>query len=331
LSIALPIGLPARSTLTAEGIEVLTTDELHRRADRPLRICLVNLMPNKIVTETQICRLLGATPIPVALTLCLPDSYRSKTTPASHVASFYRPWSQIRDEQFDGLIVTGAPIETLPFEDVTYWPDLLAILDDARARIASSLYICWAAQAALYHFRAVPKHPLPAKISGVYRQRVADADSRLLKGFGEQFPVPVSRYTEVRASDLPAQAGVSVLADSSDAGLCLVEDRDNRAVCMFNHLEYDAETLREEFLRDRLAGKPVGIPANYFPANDPARSAVNVWRPLAYLLFGNWLGEIQRTARPHTIDEPRIAWSPAASRAARSDVDDYFSPANRRA
>ena len=331
MSIALPIGLPARSTLTAEGIEVLTTDELHRRADRPLRICLVNLMPNKIVTETQICRLLGATPIPVALTLCLPDSYRSKTTPASHVASFYRPWSQIRDEQFDGLIVTGAPIETLPFEDVTYWPDLLAILDDARARIASSLYICWAAQAALYHFRAVPKHPLPAKISGVYRQRVADADSRLLKGFGEQFPVPVSRYTEVRAGDLPAQAGLSVLADSPDAGLCLIEDRDNRAVCMFNHLEYDAETLREEFLRDRLAGKPVGIPTNYFPGDDPARSAVNVWRPLAYLLFGNWLGGIQRTVRPHTIDEPLIAWTPAAPRAARSDINDYFPPANRRA
>ncbi len=308
MSIALPIGLPARATLAAEGVEVLTGDELHRRGGRPLRICLVNLMPNKIVTETQICRLLGATSIPVALTLCVPDSYRSKTTPASHIASFYRPWSQIRDERFDGLVVTGAPVETLPFEDVTYWPDLLAILDWAKSRIPSSLYICWAAQAALYHFHAVPKHRLPAKISGVFRQRVANADSRLLRGFGAGFPVPVSRYTEVRAGDLPAQAGLTVLADSPDAGLCLVEDRENRALCMFNHLEYDAETLRVEFIRDRLAGKPVGVPANYFPDDDPTRPAVNVWRPLAHLLFGNWLGEIQRTAWPCVIDEPPIQW-----------------------
>lgn len=309
MSIALPIGLPARATLAAEGVEVLTGDELHRRGGRPLRICLVNLMPNKIATETQICRLLGATPIPVALTLCLPDSYRSKTMPASHIAAFYRPWSQIRDEHFDGLVVTGAPVETLPFADVTYWPDLLAILDWAKSRITSSLYICWAAQAALHHFHAVPKHPLAAKISGVFRQRVANADSRLLRGFGEEFPAPVSRHTEVRAGDLPAQAGLTVLADSPGAGLCLIEDRENRAVCMFNHLEYDAETLREEFHRDRLAGKPVGVPSNYFPDDDPARAAANVWRPAAHLLFGNWLGEIQRPAWPQAVDEPLIPWA----------------------
>jgi len=330
LSIALPIGLPARSILAAEGVEVLSPDELHRRGGRPLRICLVNLMPSKIVTETQICRLLGATPLPVALTLCLPDSYRSKTTPASHLASFYRPWSQLRDERFDGLVVTGAPIETLPFEDVTYWPDLLAILDWAKSRITSSLYICWAAQAALHHFHAVPKHELPAKISGVFRQRVANADARLLRGFGAEFPVPVSRYTEVRAGDLPA--GLTVLADSPDTGLCLIEDRENRAVYMFNHLEYDAETLREEFLRDRLAGRPVGIPSNYFPDDDPARPAMNVWRLPAYLLFGNWLDEIQRTARRGVLGEPpgRTACMSAsqpqplpisAARRARSSAD----------
>ncbi len=326
MSIALPIGLPARPTLTAEGVEVLTGDELHRRGGRPLRICFVNLMPNKIVTETQICRLLGATPIPVALTLCLPDSYRSKTTPASHIASFYRPWSQIRDERFDGLVVTGAPIETLPFEDVTYWSDLLAILDWAKSRITSSLYICWAAQAALHHFHAVPKHQLPTKISGVFPQRVASADSPLLRGFGAEFPAPVSRYTEVRAGDLPAQAGLTVLADSPDAGLCLIEDRDNRAVYMFNHLEYDAGTLREEFLRDRLAGKPVSVPSNYFPNDDPARSALNVWRPPAYLLFGNWLGEIQRTAWPPVVVEPLIQWASAAPGAARPDINGYSDP-----
>jgi homoserine O-succinyltransferase len=323
LSIALPIGLPARSILAAEGVEVLTGDELHRRGGGPLRICLVNLMPTKIVTETQLCRLLGATAIPVALTLCLPDSYRSKTTPASHLASFYRPWSAVRDQHFDGLVVTGAPIETLPFEEVTYWSDLLAIFDWAKSRITSSLYICWAAQAALYRFHGVPKHPLPAKISGVYRQRVANAESRILKGFGAAFPVPVSRYTEVRADDLPAPAGLTVLADSAETGLCLIEDRKNRALCMFNHLEYDAETLRNEFLRDRLAGKPAAVPANYFPDDDPARAAANVWRPAAHLLFGNWLGEIQRTAWPQTVDEPHMQWAQTALRAARPGLNDY--------
>lgn len=297
MPIALPIGLPAGQALAAEGIEVATGDELRRRGGHPLRICLVNLMPNKIATETQICRLLGASSIPVAVTLCVPDSYRSKGTPAGHIAAFYRRWSEIRDQCFDGLVVTGAPIETLPFEEVTYWRDLLVMLDWARARVASSLYICWAAQAALHHFHAVPKHPLPAKLSGVFRQRVASVATPLLDGFGAEFQVPVSRYTEVRGADLPPRAGLTVLAESPETGLCLIEDRDNRAVHMFNHLEYDAETLGQEFLRDRRAGKDIRIPSNYFPDDDPARPAVNVWRPFGHLLFGNWLGEIARTTR----------------------------------
>ncbi len=179
---------------------MLTKDELRRRPGRPLRICLVNLMPNKIVTEAQFCRLLGGTSIDVDATLCVPDSYQSKTTPASHLAAFYQPWSAIRHEAFDGLIVTGAPIETLPFEAVTYWSNLRAIFDWAKANIANSLYICWAAQAALQHFHAVPKHPLRTKLSGIYPHRASRSDSDLLKGFGESFPVPVSRHTEVRAA-----------------------------------------------------------------------------------------------------------------------------------
>jgi homoserine O-succinyltransferase len=293
LPISLPNGLPARKALAAEGVDVLTGDELHRGSGRPLRICLVNLMPKKIATETQICRLLGATTIPVAVTLCVPDSYRSRSTPESHINAFYRRWNQIRDQRFDGLVMTGAPIETLPFEDVDYWTDLCAMLDWAKSHIVSSLYICWAAQAALHHFHGVPKHLRAAKLSGVFRQCVANAGSPLLRGFGHEFPVPVSRYTEVRAADLPA--GLNVLADSTATGLCLIEDHANRATCMFNHLEYDTETLRDEFLRDRLAGKQPAIPANYFPNDDPARPAVNVWRPSAHLLFSNWLTEIERT------------------------------------
>jgi homoserine O-succinyltransferase len=304
VSIVLPLGLPARETLTAEGVDVLTKDDLHGRAGRPLRICLINLMPKKVATETQFARLLGAASIPVELTLCLPDSYRTKSTPAAHLAAFYRPWSEIRRESFDGLVVTGAPIETLPFEQVTYWPELCAIYDWAKAQIGHSLYICWAAQGALNHFRAVPKHPMPAKLSGVYQHRVASAGSYLLKGIADAFPVPVSRHTEVRAADLPASAGLTVLAQSPDAGLCLVEDRENRAVYMFNHLEYDTGTLRDEFLRDRGAGLPAAIPVNYFPGDDPGCAPVNAWRPAAHLLFGNWLEEIQRAEHAHTTDRP---------------------------
>ena len=293
MPISLPNGLPAASALAAEGVAVVSGAALRNGGTRPLRICLVNLMPKKIATETQICRLLGATAIPVEVTLCVPDSYQSRSTPESHIAAFYRRWSQIRGEHFDGMVMTGAPIETLPFEAVDYWTDLCAMLEWARARVSASFYICWAAQAALYHFHGVPKHERAAKLSGVYRQRVMRADVRLFQGFGDDFPVPVSRYTEVRAADLPAT--VTVLAAGAETGLCLVEDRANRAICMFNHLEYDTETLRDEFLRDRLAGKQPAIPANYFPDDDPTRPTVNVWRPWAHLLFGNWLSAIERT------------------------------------
>ena len=315
MPISLPTGLPAAKALAAEGVEILSADELHSRGTRPLRICLVNLMPGKIATETQICRLLGATPFPVAVTLCVPDSYRSKSTPESHLAAFYRRWSQIRSERFDGLVVTGAPIETLPFEEVSYWSDLTAMLDWARSHIPGSLYICWAAQSALYHFHGVPKHPLRAKLSGVFRQRVARMESRFLRGFGAEFPVPVSRYTEVRAADLAALEGLTVLADSEDTGLCLVEDRDNRAVYMFNHFEYDADTLREEFLRDRRAGKPIEVPSNYFPNNDPMRPPANVWRPMATQFFANWLDEIRRMTWTQQSDR-RVALAPVTGRRA---------------
>ena len=302
MPISLPNGLPAAAALAAEGVTVAGSAALHRGGTRPLRICLVNLMPKKTATETQICRLLGATAVPVEVTLCVPDSYQSRSA-QGHIDAFYRRWSQVRGEHFDGLMMTGAPIETLPFEAVDYWMDLCAMFEWARARVAAGFYICWAAQAALYHFRGVPKHERAAKLSGVYRQRLARADSGLLKGFGDEFPVPVSRYTEVRAADLPA--GVTVLAQSAETGLCLVEDRANRATCMFNHLEYDTETLRDEFHRDRVAGKQPAIPANYFLDGDPTRPAANVWRPWAHLLFGNWLTEIARgSARNDPVTHP---------------------------
>jgi homoserine O-succinyltransferase len=312
MSIALPVGLPARQILLDEGVEVLTGDELHRRVHRPLRLCLINLMPNKIVTEVQIARLLGVTSIPVELTLCVPDSYRSNTTPADHLATFYQPWSRVRDQPFDGVVVTGAPVETLPFEEVTYWSDLRAIFDWARSLSIHGFYICWAAQAALYHFHGVSKRQLPEKMFGVFHHHLTNAASHLLRGFGKEFPAPVSRHTEVCLADLPSQAQLKVLAVSPEAGVCLIEDRSSRAVYMFNHLEYDTRTLGDEFLRDRQAGKSARIPCNYFPENDPQRAPVNIWRPYGNLLVANWLGEIQRTASPCVSDEPLIQWELAS-------------------
>src|SRR5260221_4428513 len=224
MSIALPAELPARQILLAEGGDVVAHDGLSAWGRRPLRPCLVNRMPNKPVTETQIARLVGSSPIPVDLTLCLPDGYRSKSLPEPHRA-FYRPWSDIRHEAFDGLIVTGAPIEALAFEEVDYWSGLCAILDWARARSIAGLYICWAAQAALYRYHGVCKRSLPQKMFGVYRQRVTGQDQRLLTGFGEEFPLPVSRHTEVSVGDLPVGAGLCVLAASTESGLCLVDKR----------------------------------------------------------------------------------------------------------
>jgi homoserine O-succinyltransferase len=290
MPIRLPHGLPARRVLESEGIEVFSGNW----SPRPLRIALVNLMPQKRVTEAQLARLLGGTLFPVDLTLVVPDGYRPKTTPGPHLSAFYQPWSRVRALAFDGLVVTGAPVETLPFEAVTYWDVLADIFDWAEDAVARSLYICWAAQAALYHYHGVPKHTLSDKAFGVFPHRVRASDATLLRGFDEGFPVPVSRHTEVRAVDLPREAGLAVLAESEEAGLCLIEEPARGADYMFNHLEYDTGTLAQEYARDRAASRPVGLPRNYFPGNDPAKAPVNGWRFYGQLFFRNWLSEIQR-------------------------------------
>jgi len=321
LPISLPAGLPAGKTLRAEGLDVLDENDLRSWGRRPLRVCLVNLMPNKPATEVQIARLLAATPVPVELSLCLPDGYSPKSTAPEHLLH-YRPWSVLRHEGIDALIVTGAPIEELAFEQVTYWPGLCAILDWARAHPVSSLYICWAAQAALYRYHSVAKHLLPEKLFGVFGQHVVNARSPLMRGFSETFPVPVSRHTEVREAELPADAALGVLAASDESGLCLVEDQRNRAVFMFNHLEYEAGTLRDEFLRDRQAARSIAVPRNYFPADDPCRQPANVWRSHGQLLFANWLAEICRSARPRVTDEPQIQWTLSLPRSTGTQLGD---------
>jgi homoserine O-succinyltransferase len=308
MSILLHPDLPASRSLAAEGVSVAAPPSGPAADTAPLRIALVNLMPNKILTETQFARVLAVTPLPVELTLVLPDSYRPTHVTADHLDAFYRRFSDIAAERFDGVIVTGAPIETLPFEEVSYWPELRRIFDWARQTARSTFAVCWAGQAALQHFHGVPKHPLSEKKFGVYSHRVLRPDSPLLRGLGSEFLTPVSRHTEVRSEDIPRHAGIELLADSPEAGLCLAADPHLRLICMFNHLEYDAGTLRDEYVRDLRQGRPIKLPANYFPGDDPQATPEARWADAASRLFGNWLEELHRSRTPQERGS-RLTWT----------------------
>lgn len=293
--IRIPDQLPAARTLEAEGVVVMREADAVRQDIRPLRIGLLNLMPDKIRTETQIARLIGATPLQVELTLVRITGHTPRNTAADHMATFYRAWEDVRSERFDGFIVTGAPVEHLPFAEVSYWDELRDILDWTQTHVHHSLTICWAAQAALHHLHGMPKHDLPAKAFGVFRHDNRAPGSPYLRGFPDDIPVPVSRWSEVRHDDIPAESGLEILLDSDETGLCLLNDPRHRMLHMFNHLEYDTQTLANEYFRDAAGGAPVPLPANYFPEGDPARPPENRWRGLAHLLFANWINQIYQT------------------------------------
>lgn len=295
MPIKIPDTLPARAALEAEGVLLMRETDAARQDIRPLRIGLLNLMPDKPKTETQFARLLGATPLQVELSLVQLASHTSRNTPAEHLAAFYRTWVEVAEERFDGFIITGAPVETLPFEQVGYWDELRRILDWTQAHVHSCLTVCWSAQAALRHFHGVGKHVLEEKLSGVYTHRLAAPGSAYLRGMSDEVDIPVSRWTEVRAADLPAEAGLNVLLESPEAGLGLIEDPAHRTLHMFNHLEYDASTLAEEFTRDRAKNPATPAPAYYFPEGDTGRAPKNRWRSDAHLLFGNWINQIYQT------------------------------------
>ena len=295
MPIRIPNDLPARQTLTAEGVMVMTEASAARQDIRPLHIGLLNLMPNKIKTETQFARLIGATPLQVELTLVKITSHTPKNTPAEHMLAFYEDWEDVKGRKFDGFIVTGAPVELLEFEDVNYWDELSRIYDWTQTNVHSTFNICWGAQAALHHFHGVPKHTLPKKQFGVYRHRNLKPHSPYLRGFSDDFSVPVSRWTENHRADLPAGKGLEILMESDEAGLCLINDPQKRSLYMFNHIEYDTTSLADEYWRDRTAGKPIELPANYFPKNDPELPPENRWRSHAHLLFGNWINEVYQT------------------------------------
>jgi homoserine O-succinyltransferase/O-acetyltransferase len=295
MPIKIPDDLPARATLAAAGVMVMREADAVRQDIRPMRIGLLNLMPNKIRTETQIARLLGATPLQVELTLVKMTNHVARNTPSEHIISFYHDWQDIRGQRFDGFIVTGAPVETMPFEEVTYWDELRRVFDWTQTHVHSSFNICWGAQAAVHHFHGMPKYALAEKAFGVYRHRNLSPASPYLRGFSDDFSIPVSRWTEVRRDDIPADSGMSVLMESDEAGLCLLDDPARRSLHMFNHIEYDSSSLSEEYFRDRHAGKAIATPRHYFPNDDPARPPENRWRSQAHLLFGNWINQLYQT------------------------------------
>ena len=305
MPIKVPGNLPAQATLEDEGILLITEGAAVRQDVRPLEIALLNLMPEKIKTETQISRLLGATPLQIELTLLTTSSYAPKNTSAEHMLAFYQPWEAVRDRKFDGLIVTGAPIETLPFQDVVYWRELTQILDWSLSHVQETYNICWGAQAALQHFHGVPKYELPQKMFGVFPHHVRGGRDTLLRGFNDVIPVPVSRHTEVRREDLPSQSGLEVLLESDESGLCLIRDDAQRQTYMFNHLEYDTRTLADEYNRDVATGAEIHLPAHYFPENDPAQDPTNNWRAHGSLLVCNWVYNLYQSTSFELVDIPQ--------------------------
>jgi len=295
MPIKIPDQLPAFQTLIQEGVSVMTDSVAIRQDIRPLQIGLLNLMPNKIKTEIQIARLVGATPLQVELTLVRIGGHKSKNTPEEHLLSFYKTWDEIKDRKFDGFIITGAPVEMLEYEDVTYWDELTRIFDWTTTNVHSSFFICWGAMAAAWHFHRVPKHTLPKKAFGVYRHRNNAPTSPYLAGFSDDFAIPVSRWTEVRSADIPAGSGLELLMESDVTGPCMLAEKTGNRLYMFNHIEYDSTSLKEEYDRDVAAGTPIDVPHEYYPGNDPTQPPLNRWRSHAHLLFGNWINQVYQT------------------------------------
>lgn len=289
MPIKIPNELPAVKTLAEENIFVMTETRAITQDIRPLKIIVLNLMPKKITTETQLSRILGNTPLQIELELVRTATHVSQHVPEEHMLAFYKTFDDIRDGYYDGMIITGAPVEHLPFEEVDYWDELLEIMAFAQRRVYSTLYICWAAQAALYHFYGIPKHPLPAKVSGVFEHGILHPECRLFRGFDDTFPAPHSRHTEVRAADAAAVPELRLLARSEEAGLALLERRDHSQVFMTGHLEYDRDTLDAEYRRDRDRGLDPQIPQHYYPGDNPDNVPHMYWRAHAHLFYSNWL------------------------------------------
>jgi homoserine O-succinyltransferase len=302
MPIKIPDTLPAFDALVKEGVRVMTETVAIRQDIRPLQIGLLNLMPNKIKTELQMTRLLGASPLQIDLSLVRIGNHKAKNTAEDHLLTFYQTWETAKDRKFDGFIITGTPVETIPYEDVTYWQEMQQILNWTQTNVHSTMNVCWGAMAALYHFHGVPKHQLSEKAFGVYPQQIMKPSSPYLNGFSDDFSLPISRWATIKADDVAARPELTLLAHSEEKGVCLAEDPRYRRLYVLDHLEYDASSLADEYFRDIQANVPIKLPVNYFPNNDTSLTPPNRWRPHAHLLLSNWINEIYQTT-PFDINE----------------------------
>ncbi len=295
MPIRIPNDLPAKKILLDEGIAVMDSTRAERQDIRPLQIGLLNLMPNKQRTETQFARLVGATPLQINLTLVRISDHTSKNTPEAYLKSFYQRWEDVKSQKFDGFIITGAPIAHLPFEEVRYWPEMIEIMDWTQSNVHSTMFICWGAQAALYHFHKVERKKRTKKAVGVFRHQVCSKNSPYLHGFSDDLAIPVSRSNDIDINSLPKNTGLKVLIDSNEVGLCMLDDPRHRALHMLNHLEYDNKSLDDEFRRDKKAGLNPEPPLFYYPDDNPDKEPQNRWRSHGFLLFQNWINQIYQT------------------------------------
>ncbi len=300
MPIRIPDDLPARKTLEEEGVNVMDSSRAARQDIRPLEFGLLNLMPNKERTETQFARLIGATPLQINLSLVRVTDHQSKNTPEDYLNTFYQTWEEVKERKFDGFIVTGAPIANMPFEEVRYWPEMLEIMEWTRTNVHHTMFICWGAQAALHHFHGARRYRMDKKAFGVFRHKVTGPRSPFLRGMSDSPMIPVSRYNDIDRQSLGDE--LEVLIDNDQIGLCMLGDRNERAVYFLNHLEYDNRSLADEYERDIAAGLDTPPPENLFPNGDTSAVPENRWRSHAHLLFQNWINQIYQTT-PFELDK----------------------------
>jgi len=301
MPIRIPDNLPAGDILNSENIFVMFEDRAYHQDIRPLKIAILNIMPTKITTETQLLRLLGNTPLQIEPVLLYPASHMSKNTPEEHLAAFYKTFDEIRDEHFDGLVITGAPVEQMPFEQVNYWEELTQIMEWSLTNVYSTLHICWGAQAGLYYHYGIQKHDIPNKVFGVFPHTKNKEHVKLLRGFDDIFYVPHSRHTEVRRQDIIKIDELEILSESEESGVYIVASKDGRHIFATGHAEYDPLTLKAEYERDVCRGLDIEIPKNYFPNEDPKCEPIVRWRGHGNLLYLNWLNYYVYQETPYDL------------------------------
>ena len=301
MPIAIPNDLPAAEILQNENIFVMKQTRAETQQIRPLEIVLLNLMPTKIVTETQLSRMLGNPPLQVHLELMMLSSHKPKNTPEEHLLAFYKTFDDLKDKKFDGMVITGAPVENMPFEQVSYWKELTQIMEWSKNHVHSTFHICWGAQAGLYYHYGIRKKQLPEKLFGVFPHKADYKRAILLRGFDDEFWVPHSRHTTIDRADIEAVPGLKILASSEEAGVYIIMNKEGRQIFVTGHSEYDPDTLEREYLRDKYLGLPVQVPKNYYPDDDDSKAPIVRWRGHGNLLYSNWLNYFVYQTTPYDI------------------------------